>query len=94
MLKKIGNKIYDFFSSPITATVLVRALKVSLFSICVMWLGPWIWANKLDAAITENSSYLEFLCATLLSWIFIQNMLLAPPTQKKRATEDEWFVED
>jgi hypothetical protein len=94
MLKQLGTNIYNFFSSPVPIALFSRIVRVTLFSICVLWLGPWVWANKLDPAITENASYLEFLCATLLCWMFIQNMVRPTIIRKKKLTEDEWFIED
>jgi hypothetical protein len=89
-MKKFFSKIYDFFASPVFAYTFLRMTKVTLFLLALMIVGPWVWVNKLDPAITQGSSYPEFVCAFILC-LFVVNNILNP--QKPRSQNESWFIE-
>jgi hypothetical protein len=91
-MKKLFTNIYNFFASPAFLFFFVRTLNVVLFLMLVMVAGPWWWVNKIDPAITINSSYMEFVCASILCWWVIQN--IGPRQKTKEQTIDVWLDDD
>ena len=89
-MKKFFTNIYRFLTAPVFIDAVLRFLKVLIFLSLIVFVGPWLWI-RLDPAVTISTSYLEFVCASILCWIILRRIIEPKKYQQSITIEEKWF---
>ncbi|MBK25070.1 MAG: hypothetical protein CME70_19385 [Halobacteriovorax sp.] len=88
----IFGKIREILTHYETRRFIVVATKLSLFVACIGYFLPYIWHQMLPPQIKLGGSYLEFVCATILSYFLIASWIKRKSVYMQ--IDDDWYVEE